>query len=320
MENNILNLVQESIHAQHMSKRTENAYLDWIYRFISFHAKKDPATLCEQDINAFLSYLDTDCQKSLSTQNQALSALIFLYQQVLNMPFPSMIKYRKIKLEDRLPLILSHQEIMQLLAKMKGPELLMASLLYGSGLRVMEVVRLRIKDINLNKNQIYIWQPFSGTYRYSILPASLKARVAEQMYKVTALHHQSIQEGNGQVQLPESIQYTAPQHAKEIDWQFLFPAARLIESPLSGKKELRTHIHESILQKAVREAVLAAELNPKVSCHTLRHSFAVHVLQNGYQLKALKELLGHQDIHTTMLYSRIMKTHKETLQSPLDMA
>lgn len=318
MVNELLNLVQESMHAHDMSKRTEQAYIDWIYRFISYHAKKDPVTLNEQDIATFISYLDTDCQKADSTLNQALSAITFLYNEVLQLPLPSRIKYRKIKQDERLPFILSCLEVKQLLAELHGIEYLMASLLYGSGLRVAEVVRLRMNDIDLNKNQIRVWQPVIGNYRDTLLPLSIKAILAEQMYRVTSIYHQDVQEGNGETQLPESIQNTCPQAAKELGWQFLFPAARLIKSPQTGKKEIRTHIHESIIQKAVREAILRAGLNPRASCHTLRHSFAIHVLQSGYKLKALKDLLGHQDIRTTMLYTRIMTNYQESLKSPLD--
>lgn len=310
--------VNDSIQSCNLSQRTEKSYTDWIYRFIAYHHKRHPSEMGVGEVSQFLSYLHKDCNKSASTQNQALCALSFLYKEVLKHPLPP-FKFVRAKKVKHLPAIYSRSEIASLLSQLSGIEHLMAGLLYGAGLRVMEVIQLRIKDIDLQSNQIHIRPSEKELHRTSLLPLCLKALLAEQIYQATLLYQQDVKSGFGQCSMvPQGQKAAETQLASNQQEYYLFPSARRIKDTESGQ-ELRHHVHESVLQKAVKEAIAKAGLNREGSCHSLRHSFAVHVLESGCKIEKLKELLGHQDLRTTMLYMQIIETKTMVVQSPLDL-
>jgi integron integrase len=308
--------VRLTIRASKLSQRTEDAYTDWIYRFLCYHRKRDPFALGPEEVNQFLSYLYKDCNKSASSQNQALCAISFYYKDVLKRPLPS-LKYARAAKENPFPVVYTREEVVALLSQLTGIVHLQASLLYGAGLRVMEVMQLRVKDIDLQGNKIHVWQPDKDSYRTTLLPVSLKPALAEQMYQITLLHQKNINEGFGETYLPPLLADRYPEKAKELSWQFLFPAARRVTHPHTGTEVLK-HSHESVLQKAVKEAITRAGLNPGGSCHTLRHSFAVHMLEAGFKVEAVRELLGHHDVRTTLIYTRMLAEKPDVVRSPLD--
>jgi integron integrase len=312
----LLEYTRTVIRQHALSSRTEQSYIDWIYRFLMFYQKRNPQEMGAVEVASFLSYLATDCHKSASTRNQALYALLFLYNKVLEIPLPSGRFVRAPK-EKQLPLVFNRTEISAVLAQLSGTEQLLAGLLYGSGLRKMEVMQLRVKDIDPQRNRISVWQPNTEDYRYTLFPVSLKPALAEQIHRITQLYQEDIREGFGEAYLSPPLRQRHPGAAGQLRWQFLFPSVRRIVQPETGR-EVRQHLHESVVQKAVKEAIKRAGLNMGGSCHTLRHSFAVHLLENGCQVKVLKDLLGHRDIRTTMLYTQIVEEKQPVVMSPLD--
>jgi integron integrase len=312
----LLEYIRKVIQEHKLSHRTEQSYTDWIYRFLSYYHDRNVLEMGAGEVGAFLSYLATDCQKSPSTQNQALCALLFLYNKVLEMPLPP-VKFVRARKDKQLPLVFSRQEVSAILAQLSGIEHLLASLLYGSGLRIMEAMQLRVKDIDLQKNRILVWQAEDEEYRSTLFPISLKPALAEQIYRVTLLYQEDVREGFGETYVPADLLAHYPDAPGQLGWQFLFPSVRRVVHPESGR-QVRQHLHESVVQKVIKEAIKKAGLNTNGSCHTLRHSFAVHLLEGGCKVKVLQELLGHRDIRTTMLYTQVVEEKQPALISPLD--
>jgi integron integrase len=268
-------------------------------------------------VERFLSHLATEGQVAASTQRQALNALVFLYRDVLHTPLESTIAPARSKRQPRPPTVLTQAEVQRLLAAMRGRHALMAKLLYGSGLRLLECIRLRIQDVDFGQNLIFVRGAKGGKDRTSILPRNLREELQAQIKAVKALHHQDLEEGFGEVYIPEALARKYPKAARETGWQWVFPARARSLDPRSGR-EMRHHVLESGLQKAVKRAAQQARIDKKTGCHTLRHSFATHMLENGVNIRVLQELLGHADVKTTEMYTHVMARDIRPLQSPLD--
>jgi integron integrase len=312
-----LDQVRQAVRTKHYSLRTEQAYVNWIRRFILFHHKQHPQSMNSPEIEQFLTHLAVDQKVAASTQNQALSALLFLYQEVLRQPLTAPIDAVRAKKSHYLPVVLSQTEVKRLLAHLPQPYLLMAQLLYGCGLRLMECVRLRVKDIDFEQHQIIVRSGKGHKDRDTLLPDRLIPALHRQLRYVQALHQNDLEQGYGQVYLPFALERKYPNANREWAWQYLFPAYRLSTDPRSGLTR-RHHLDESGLQKAVRAAAQAAQLAKPVGCHTLRHSFATHLLENGYDIRTIQELLGHKDVSTTMIYTHVIKRGGLAVVSPLD--
>jgi integron integrase len=314
----LMDQVREVLRYNHYAYRTEQTYGQWILRYIHyFGGKTHPNRLGAKDVERFLSHLATEGQVSASTQRQALNALVFLYRDVLHQPLESTIAPARSKRQPRPPTVLTQAEVQRLLAVMRGRHALMAKLLYGSGLRLLECIRLRIQDVDFGQNLIFVRGAKGGKDRTSILPRNLREELQAQIKAVKALHHQDLEEGFGEVYIPEALARKYPKAARETGWQWVFPARARSLDPRSGR-EMRHHVLESGLQKAVKRAAQQARIDKKTGCHTLRHSFATHMLENGVNIRVLQELLGHADVKTTEMYTHVMARDIRPLQSPLD--
>jgi integron integrase len=310
--------VREVLRYYHYAYRTEHAYCQWILRYIRYYGgKTHPDRLGTTEVERFLSHLATEGHVSASTQRQALNALVFLYRDVLHKSLESTIAPVRSKRQPRLPTVLTQAEVQRLLAAMTGRHALMARLLYGSGLRLLECVRLRIQDVDFGQNLIFVRGAKGGKDRTTLLPRNLEAELKAQIEAVRALHHQDLEEGFGEVYIPEALARKYPKAARETGWHWVFPARARSLDPRSDR-EMRHHVLESGLQKAVKRAAAQAGLDKKVACHTLRHSFATHMLENGVNIRVLQELLGHADVKTTEMYTHVMARDIRQLQSPLD--
>lgn len=309
--------VREHLRVRHYSLRTEKAYIAWIKRFIVFHGKRHPRNMGKSEVEAFLSHLAVDRHVSASTQNQALNALLFLYREVLEIDLPWMDDVVRVKRPARILEVLSSQEVACLLAQMDGLYKLMASLLYGSGLRLMEAVRLRVKDVDFDYRQVVVRDGKGGKDRVTPLPASIEDALKAQIDRVARQHHEDLQAGYGTVYLPNALATKYVNAQRELAWQYVFPSQRLSRDPRSGETQ-RHHINEKGLQQAVKRAVRRAGINKKASCHTLRHSFATHLLERGSDIRTVQELLGHKNVQTTMLYTHVLKRGGHGVVSPLD--
>ncbi|MBA4396888.1 MAG: integron integrase [Syntrophus sp. (in: bacteria)] len=313
----LMDQVRDVLRKRHYSIRTEQAYVDWIKRYIFFNDKRHPQDMGAAEISRFLSYLATERRVAASTQNQALNAIVFLYKQVLHKEIGDLGPTERAKKPQRLPTVMSREEAGRLLAAMKGIHQLMAKLLYGCGLRLMECVRLRIKDVDFDQNQILIRDGKGMKDRTTMLPQQLKPLLIDQISRVRILHEQDLRSGLGEVYLPYALERKYPQAARETGWQYIFPADRISVDPLSDKRR-RHHIGEDGLQRAVQNAARAAGFTKPVSPHTFRHSFATHLLEAGYDIRTVQELLGHKDVTTTMIYTHVMKRGGLGVKSPLD--
>jgi integron integrase len=313
----LLDQVRHSIRTKHYSIRTEEAYIRWIKEFILFHNKRHPSELAEVEVSKFLSHLAVDRKVAASTQNQALSAIVFLYREVLNKPLHWLDDLDRAKRPAKLPVVLSREEVRAVLAQLDGPNWLMASLLYGSGLRLMECVRLRVKDIDFSYDQIIVRDGKGSKDRVTILPTSLKPPLQRQMDKTRALHENDLKHGFGRVYLPYALEKKYLNANHQWGWQYVFAATRLSVDPCSGRMQ-RHHIAEDVLQKAVRSALGRAGISKPASCHTFRHSFATHLLEDGYDIRTVQELLGHNDVRTTMIYTHVLNRGGKGVRSPLD--
>jgi integron integrase len=313
----LLDQVSDAIRTKHYSLRTEKTYIEWIRRYILFHQKRHPKDMGAEEIQSFITYLATQRAVSASTQNQALSALMFLYRHVLqkDIAFPSdVVRAEKSR---TLPTVLTHQEAMTVIAKMSGTSQLMAKLLYGSGLRLMECLRLRVKDLDFGHHQILVRDGKGEDDRVTILPDSLIPLLQMHLKTVQSVHQKDLQQGFGDVFLPYALARKYPAAPKEWVWQYVFPASARSIDPVS-KKTMRHHTDPSFLQKAVRQAAKTAGVDKAVSPHTFRHSFATHLLQNGYDIRTVQELLGHKDVKTTMIYTHVLQRGGLAVKSPLD--
>ncbi len=314
----LLDQVREALRLKHYSPRTEEAYVAWIRRFVLFHGERHPDELGSAEIEAFLSHLAVRERAAASTRNQALSALLFLCQQVLGQdPGPALGAARASR-PKRLPTVLSRDEVRRVIDHLSGTNQLMARLLYGSGLRLGECLRLRVRDLDFARRKIVVRDSQGQEDRVTVLPDALIAPLEEQLRRAKELHEEDLAQGYGSVSLPLTLGRASPHSGREWPWQYVFPSERLAEDPHSGIVR-RDHLDESGLQKAVRRAAQAAGLDKRICCHTLRHSFATHLLESGYDIRAVQELLGHRDVRTTMVYTHVLNREAAAVRSPLDM-
>lgn len=313
----LLEQVRAVIRRKHYSIRTEKVYCDWIKRFILFHKKRHPADMAEAEMTAFLTHLAVQGNVAASTQNQALSALLFLYKEVLQRKIGWLDKVERAKKPVRLPVVLTRAEMRTVFFHLHGTMKLMAGLLYGSGLRLMECVRLRVKDVDLGYLTITVRDPKGGRDRITMLPTNLVQALQRHLLKRRSLHEQDLADGFGSVHLPHALARKYPNADRQWMWQYVFASPRLSTDPRSGAKQ-RHHIAESILQRALKEAVSQAGINKPATCHTLRHSFATHLLEKGSDIRTVQELLGHKDVSTTMIYTHVLNRPGIGVKSPLD--
>ncbi len=313
----LLDQVRETLRRKHYSLRTERAYVDWIKRFILFHDKRHPAEMGSAEIAAFLTHLAVDEHVAASTQNQAYSALLFLYREVLQKEFPFPLQALRAKKPKRLPTVLTRDEVRQVFAHLSGSYLLMARLLYGSGLRLMECLRLRVKDVDFHYRTITVRDAKGEQDRITILPESLVEPLQDHLRIVKRTHEEDLAKGYGAVYLPYALERKVPHASTEWGWQYVFPANRLSVDPRSGIVR-RHHLDESGLQKAIRQAARLAGISKPVSPHTLRHCFATHLLEAHYDIRTVQELLGHKDLRTTMVYTHVLQRGGLAVRSPLD--
>jgi len=295
----LLDRVRQAIRLRHYSRRTEDAYLGWIRRFIVFHGKRHPQDLGEREVTAFVSSLAAR-DVAASTQNQALNAILFLYEVVLGQRLPWMHDIVRAQRPARLPVVLSHDEVAALLSRLRGAVWLMASLMYGAGLRLLECAELRVKDINFDRGELTIRDGKGGKDRVTMVPSAVKEPLLDHLARVKAQHDADIAVGRGSVALPGALRRKYPNAPREWAWQWVFPATRFYLDRDTGERR-RHHLHQSVLQRAVKEAVRAAGIPRPATCHSLRHSFATHLLEAGYDIRTIQELLGHRDVSTTMI-------------------
>jgi len=303
---------------RHYSLRTEETYVGWVRRFILFHGKRHPREMGPEEITAFLSFLATDHGVSASTQNQAKAAILFLYKHVLGMELPWLGEVVQAKVARKLPVVLTPGEVRALLDQMEGMTGLIARLLYGTGMRLMEGLRLRVKDLEFERGEVIVREGKGGRDRVTMLPASLRPPLANHLAAVRALFERDREAGVAGVWLPDALAAKVPRAAQAWGWQWAFPSALLSRDPRSGLNR-RHHFHPESVQKAVRGAALRAELAKPVSPHTLRHSFATHLLQAGQDIRTIQELLGHKDVETTMIYTHVLNRGGRGVLSPLDL-
>ncbi len=312
-----LDQMRDFIRARHLSLRTEQAYLNWIKRFILFHNKRHPVTMNAREINQYLTYLAVKSNVAASTQNQALNAIMFMYREFLERDIGDIGNYIRAKRSQKMPVVLSRQEVDQVLSNLNGVYKLMAGLMYGSGLRLIECVRLRIKDADFRYKAINVREGKGSKDRMTVLPDKIATPLKLQINKVKIIHKQDLQDGYGSVFLPYALDKKYKNAEKSWQWQYVFPASQLSVDPRSGKTR-RHHVSENMVQKEVRKAVRKSEIAKPASCHTLRHSFATHLLENGSDIRTVQELLGHKDLRTTMIYTHVLNRGPLAVHSPLD--
>ena len=313
----LLDLVQSTLQIRHASRNTVDAYVYWVRRYVLFHNKRHPTEMGEQEIRKFLSHLATKKNVSASTQNQALNAVVFLYGHVLHRKLGSFGTIIRAQRPKRLPVVLSVVEVARLLERLTDPYRIMASLLYGSGLRLLECVRLRVKDVDLEKARLFVRDGKGEKDRITILPATLVPFLNAHMHSVRTLHAQDLAAGFGSVWMPNALARKFPNASRSFTWQYLFPAPAFSRDPESGTRR-RHHLDPSTLQRAMKLAVIAAGIEKPASCHSLRHSFATHLLEDGYNIRIVQQLLGHRDIRTTMIYTHVADKGDFGVRSPLD--
>lgn len=314
----LLEQVRDAIRRKHYSIRTEDTYAEWIKRYILFHNKRHPQDMDGAEIEAFLTHLATKHNVAASTQNQAFCALLFLYKHVLRKELTIPIDSVRAKPSGHLPTVMTKDEAMRLIQAMP-PDIhqLMAKLLFGTGMRLMECIRLRVKDLDFEQNIIVVRDGKGGKDRVTVFPNSLKAPLRQQLQYVKSLHDKDLSEGYGEVYLPFALEKKYPNASKEWHWQYVFPSYKLSEDPRTGIIR-RHHADESGLQRAVKAASRKAGIDKMVSCHTFRHSFATHLLESGYDIRTVQELLGHKDVKTTMIYTHVLNKGGLAVRSPLD--
>jgi len=310
----LIGVVRRTIRARHYSSRTERAYVGWIRRFILYHHKRHPREMGEAEVVAFLSALATTGHVSASTQNQALSALLFLYRDVLQTGLDGVVRARR---PVRLPVVLTREEVRSLLGQLDGSVWLMASLMYGAGLRLLECATLRVKDLDLPGGEIRLRDGKGRKDRVTMVPAVAVEPLDRHLARVKAMHARDVAADGGWVSLPDALSRKSPSAAREWGWQWVFPATRTYVDGTTGQRR-RHHLHESVIQRAVRSAAQRAGLTKPATCHTLRHSFATHLLETGYEIRTIQELLGHRDVSTTMVYTHVLNRGGRGVRSPLD--
>jgi integron integrase len=313
----LLDQVRQAIQTRHYSPKTEESYVHWIKRFIFFHDKRHPAQMGEKEIGQFLSRLATDRHVSASTQNQALNAILFLYRDVLRKEIGYIDGVVRAKRPHRLPVVLTRQEIKSVLGALDHSDWLMVMLLYGAGLRLMECLQLRVKDIDFMSNQIVVRAGKGDKDRHTMLPAAVKEPLTKHLEIVREQHRRDLERGLGRVALPNALERKYPNAGKEWGWQWVFPATSHYTDQETGERR-RHHLHESVLQKAVKQAVRKTGISKPATPHTFRHSFATHLLEDGYDIRTVQELLGHRDVSTTMIYTHVLNRGGRGVNSPAD--
>ena len=316
VKSKILDGLRRAVRMRNYSIRTENSYADWVYRFILFHGRRNPEEMGAPEINAFLSYLATDLNVAASTQNQACCAIVFLYKHVLKKELADFGDIVRAKKPKRLPVVLSADETAAVLEQLQGRHRLMGELLYGTGMRIIELIRLRVKDVDFERRMITVRSGKGKKDRVAILPTELVDELQTHLEKVRALHEKDLTEGTGTVHLPNALARKYPNANKEWGWKYVFPARGLSTDPRSGIRQ-RHHIYESVLQKALKRATQKAGVVKAVHAHSLRHSFATHLLEAGHAIRTVQKLLGHKDVRTTMIYTHVMQDGVSGVKSPL---
>ena len=313
----LLDRVRDAIRVRHYSIRTEQAYVDWTRRYILFHGKRHPSEMGRVQVEAFLSYLAVSGNVAASTQNQALSAILFLYKHVLGQELGWMEDVVRAKKPARLPVVFTRDEVDAIITRLDGVRWIMAMLLYGSGLRLLECLRLRVKDMDFERRCLTVREGKGGKDRVTVMPDRVIEPLKLQIERVRALHAEDVAKGYGRVYLPHALDRKYPEANRMLAWQYVFPAARRAVDPRSGI-ERRHHLDESVLQRAVKNAIRAAGIQKPGNCHSLRHSFATHLLEDGYDIRTIQELLGHSDVSTTMIYTHVMNRGGRGVRSPAD--
>ncbi len=317
VKSKLLEKVSEQIKIRHYSRRTEKTYLTWIKKYIYYHQKRHPATMGSHEINQFLSFLACEKKVAASTQNQALNAILFLYRCVLDMEIEIGDKFVRAKKTKHIPAVFTKQETKDVLSNLKSTYWLVANLLYGSGLRLLECLRLRVKDIDFNYNQIVVRNGKGEKDRITLLPEAIKEYLENHVREVKVLHDHDVEKGYGKVVLPYALQRKYPNAEKEWIWQWVFPASRRYYDQAINS-ERRHHLHENAVQREVKKAIKRSTILKQASWDIFRHSFATHLLENGYDIRTVQELLGHKDIRTTMIYTHVLNKNKLGVRSPTD--
>jgi len=313
----LLDQLREALRARHYSRRTEQTYCLWVKRFIFFHNVRHPTEMAEPEINAFLTHLAVKEKVSASTQNQALCALLFLYRHVLGREIGDLGEVIRARKPKRLPVVMTREEVKKVLANMTGDKWLMASLMYGAGLRLMECLRLRVQDIDFARNEILVRDGKGAKDRLTMLSESLKGPIKDHLKKVKTIHERDLADGWGRVQMPSAMDRKYPNAPRDWRWQWVFPQENRWRNTKTSE-EGRHHIDESLVQKSVRDATTKTGLTKRATCHTFRHSFATHLLEGGYDIRTVQELLGHNDVKTTMIYTHVLNRGPTGVRSPVD--
>ena len=317
MSPRLMDEMREALRSRHYSVRTEQAYCLWVKRYIRFHRMRHPAEMTEPEINEFLTHLAVEGKVSASTQNQALSAILFLYRHVLFYELGDLGDVVRARAPKRLPVVLTREEVRAVLGQMEGQTWLMASLLYGSGLRLMECLRLRVQDVDFGASEILVRNGKGAKDRVTMLPDALKPPLRDQLFVARQVHKRDLAEGWGRVVLPDALDRKYPNAPTDWRWQWVFPQATRWRDEVTGEQG-RHHLHETVLQRAVKEAVARAHIAKNAGCHTLRHSFATHLLEANYDIRTIQELLGHRNVSTTMIYTHVLNKGGSGVRSPLD--
>lgn len=313
----LLDRVREELRVRHYAYRTERTYIDWIKRYIFYHQKRHPKDMGPVEVRAFLGFLADQKNVAASTQNQALCALVFLYKHVLEIDLGDLGDVAWVKRPPRLPAVLTVEEVTEILSRLTGVQSLLGRLMYGTGMRVIEALRLRVKDIDIPRGQIVVRDSKGGKDRVAVLPRILIPELEEQLAKAKKLHDADLAAGYGSVELPYALERKYPKLPWSWHWQFVFPSDVLSQDPRSGITR-RWHLYPNILQRAIRKAARDAGINKHVKTHTLRHSFATHLLESGTDIRTIQDMLGHEDLNTTMIYTHVVKNGPYGVASPLD--
>jgi integron integrase len=313
----LIEQVRDAIRLKHYSYQTEKTYVYWIKRYIFFHNKRHPKDMGGKEIEAFLTDLAVNQKVAASTQNQALHAILFLYKEVLRQELDLKVDAVRAKKTKYLPTVLTKEEVVAIIQQLSGVHQLLIKLLYGTGLRLSEGLSLRVKDVDFAQQQIIVRDTKGNESRVTMLPESIAEELKIHLQSVKLLHQQDLQKGYGSVYLPFALERKYKNAKYDWIWQFVFPSASISRDPRSGEIR-RHHLHETSLQKALKQAVKSAQVQKKIGCHTFRHSFATHLLQNGYDIRTVQELLGHKDVKTTMIYTHVLNRGGRGVRSPLD--
>ena len=314
----LLTVVRRLMQARHLSPRTVQSYISWIRRFARYHGLRHPRELGSAEVVEYLTHLANERRVSRSTQAQAMSALLFLYRDVLGIRLDNVREVVRARVPGRLPVVLSRAEVRRVLAELSGEVYLVALLLYGAGLRLMECLTLRVKDLDFDRRELTVRRGKGAKDRVTMLPAATRQLLQAQLERVKRLHDRDLASGAGEVALPEALSVKAPGWSRDLAWQWVFPATRRYVEQGTGVRR-RHHLHETVMQRAFRRAVQTSGVTKRASCHTLRHSFATHLLEDGYDIRTVQELLGHSDVSTTMIYTHVLNRGGLGVRSPLDM-